>query len=81
MLVGASGQTVQQCFIEAISKELVGTCTDNFELVGIFLRGLEEQLYAVDSSVSLDIAIQSFGSFLRYNVHSYADLKNHSIHV
>ena len=69
LLVGASGRTVNQFYSETISKELgAARELEKLELVGAFLGRSKEHLDAVDGSVPLDIAIQSFGGFLRYHV-------------
>ena len=66
--VGASGRTVQQFFTETISKEI--DCENTLELVAAFLGRSKKQLDKVDTSVPLDMAVQSFGGFLRYHVSS-----------
>ena len=40
------------------------------ELVAAFLGRFKEQLDEVDTNVALDMAVQSFGSFLRHHVSS-----------
>ena len=69
MHVGASGRTIEQYFNEVIGKEVIDSVR-TLELVGAFLRRSKEQLDSVDTSVPLDMAIQSFGGFLRYHVSS-----------
>ncbi len=67
--VGASGRTVEQFFRETISKELGSALNpEKLELSGVFLGKSKEHLDAVDLSVPLDMAVQSFGGFLRYHV-------------
>ena len=77
MHVGASGHTIEQYFNEVIGKEVIDS-VHTLELVGAFLGRSKEQLDAVDTSVPLDMVVQSFGGFLRYHV---KNPKNHSNHV
>ena len=70
MPVGASARTVQQFFTGTISKEIDSENT--LELVAAFLGRSKEQLDEVDTSVPLDMAVQSFGGFLQYHVSSSA---------
>ena len=60
MHVGASS-----CNTEIIGKEVINS-VHTLELVGAFLARSKEQLHidAVDTSVPLDMAVQSFGGFL-----------------
>ena len=70
MHVGASGRTIKQYFnTEVIGKEVIDS-VHTLELVGAFLGRSKEQLDAVDTSVPLDMAVQSFGGFLRCHVSS-----------
>ena len=69
MHVGASGRTIEQYFNEVIGKEVIDS-VHTLELVGAFLGRSKEQLDAVDTSVPLDMAVQSFGGFLRYHLSS-----------
>ena len=70
MHVGASGHTIKQYFnTEVIGKGLINSI-HALELVGTFLGRSKEQLDAVDTSVPLNMAVQSFGGFLQYHVSS-----------
>ena len=69
MHVGASGRTLEQYFNEVIGKEVIDSI-HTLELVGAFLGRSKEQLDAVDTSVPLDMVVQSAGGFLRYMVSS-----------
>ena len=69
MHVGASGRTIEQYFNEVIGKEVIDS-VHTLELVGAFLGRSKEQLDAVDTSVPLDMAVQSFGGFLRFSAAS-----------
>ena len=65
-----SGRIIKQYFnTEVIGKEVIDS-VHTLELVGTFLGRSKEQFDAVDTSVPLDMAIQSFGGFLRYHVSS-----------
>ena len=69
MAVGASGRAIKQYFAEVVGKDVINS-GHTVELVGAFLGRSKEQLDEVDISVPLDMAIQSFGGFLRYHVSS-----------
>ena len=66
MPVGASGRTVQQFFTDTVSREIHSEST--LQLVAAFLGRSKELLDEVDTCVALDMAVQSFGGFLRYYV-------------
>ena len=71
---------IEQYFnTEVIGKEVIDSV---HILVGAFLGRFKEQLDAVDTSVPLDMAIQSLGGFLRYHVTELRKTpKNNSNHV
>ena len=78
MHVRASGRTIKQYFnTEVIGKEVINS-VHALELVGTFLGRSKKQLDAVDTSVPLNMAVQSFRGFLRYHASSCGKAQNHS---
>ena len=69
MAVVASGRTIKQYFAEVVGKDVIDS-GHTVELVGAFLGRSKERMDAVDISVPLGMAVQSFGGFLRYHVSS-----------
>ena len=79
MHVGASGRTIKQYFnTEVKGKEVIDSVHILWSWLACFL---EEQLDAVDTSVPLDMAIKSFGGFLRYHVSSCGKPQEQQSHV
>ena len=72
--MGTSEHTVNQFYLETISKGFGGALeVEKLEQLGGFLGRSKEQLDAMDGSVPLDMAVQSFRGFLQYHVCSCAD--------
>ena len=76
LFIGVMGCTVQQFFEESVlidlkSNEMGVELPKQLELSGAFLGKSKDSLDAVELSVPLDMAVQSFGCFLRYHVNSF----------
>ena len=81
--IGALGRTVQQFFFEVMLTSLKSNETgvemlEQLELSVAFLEKSKDSLDAVELSVSLDMAVQFFGCFLRYHVDSSREASSHS---
>lgn len=66
--IGASGQTVSQFYMDVISKEI--------SREGMVLNSgyLGSSLDSIDLNIPIDMAVQTFGPFLRYKISSEQQL-------
>ena len=71
--IGASGHTVQQFFEEFMLTDLKSNET------GMELGKSKDSIDVVELSVPLDMAVQSFGCFMRYHVNSSRGASFHAV--